>query len=445
MGDHQKELRMKDQNTAVAETPGTEVVKKPVGHVQKLRDLMRTPGMMAEMKTVMQKGMDPDRILRVALTAYQRNDQLWDCEAASICSCIIEASGLGLEVNGVTAEAYIVPFNNKNTHTKQGQLMLGYKGLSAMALRSPRVVSIYPPEVVYEKDTYSVEKGMNPKLEHKPYIGTDDRGKIIAAYCIAKIKDQDEKAFVWLALEDIEALRNRSKAKNSGPWVTDRAAMCRKSAVRQLCKYLPLEAWGSEAIDKQELREFNVMEGEEFVPTPAPASNIAQSLDDVAADLEGKETPPVADQTGGEFGQRPDENDAPPDPETGEVEPDDGREEAVDPEPETDPEAKEDPPEDHEPAPTQEATEPPETPPEEEDEPSQEEYEDAMDKAEETGAENAEQGQAEIVETAQEHSEVPPHEPKLNRTTEPPAPARKKASGAPIKRTTAAAKKGPRK
>ncbi|MEV8169625.1 recombinase RecT, partial [Microbacterium paraoxydans] len=46
-------------------------------------------------------------------------------------------------------------------------------------------------------------------------------------------------AFVVLSPGDVERVRQRSKAKSSGPWRTDYDAMARKTAIRQLFKLLP--------------------------------------------------------------------------------------------------------------------------------------------------------------------------------------------------------------
>jgi len=41
---------------------------------------------------------------------------------------------------------------------------------------------------------------------------------------------------------EIEAIRNRSRAGKSGPWVTDFAEMAKKTVVRRLSKMLPLSS-----------------------------------------------------------------------------------------------------------------------------------------------------------------------------------------------------------
>src|SRR5690606_40277422 len=46
--------------------------------------------------------------------------------------------------------------------------------------------------------------------------------------------------FYWMSREDIDKIRQRSKAANSGPWATDYDAMARKTVVRQAARWMPL-------------------------------------------------------------------------------------------------------------------------------------------------------------------------------------------------------------
>jgi len=56
---------------------------------------------------------------------------------------------------------------------------------------------------------------------------------IAGAYCIVEAKD-GAKYMEICTRKEIDARRNRSAAKDSGPWVTDFKAMARKCAIRKL-------------------------------------------------------------------------------------------------------------------------------------------------------------------------------------------------------------------
>lgn len=272
----------------------TAVAEKPQSPVQTLRTMLETPQMMQQIKTALPRHMTPERMIRVALTALQRNPALLECDQRSICGAIVEASELGLEPNGVMGHAYLVPFrNNKVKPTRtEAQLMVGYKGLIDLARRSGKV-TVINAEVVYARDEYKVIKGLHPDLIHVPYDEDDERGEIVAAYATAKIEGSDEPQFEALTLKDINALRARSRASKNGPWVTDYAWMCKKSAIRQLCKLLPCSIEEEKkvnpafAIERDDLRDKSIMAGGDFVEVEAkPVSG----LDGLADSLEGEET-----------------------------------------------------------------------------------------------------------------------------------------------------------
>jgi hypothetical protein len=57
---------------------------------------------------------------------------------------------------------------------------------------------------------------------------------------------------------DIEAIRDRSRAGQKGPWVTDYPAMCLKTALRQWCKYIPMSPEVTRAVSLDELHEVGI-------------------------------------------------------------------------------------------------------------------------------------------------------------------------------------------
>ncbi len=183
-----------------------------------------------ELAKALPQGMDAARFARIALTAVLRNPKLAACSKASFVLSIMEAAALGLEPDSVSGLAYLVPFKGVAT------LIVGYRGLIQLAYRNPRVIGV-GAEAVYEKDGFEYELGLRPKLVHRPAMQTD-RGEVTAAYATAQIRGGG-RPFVVLLKDEIEAHRLRSRASADGPWVTDYAAMAKKTAVRALAKFLP--------------------------------------------------------------------------------------------------------------------------------------------------------------------------------------------------------------
>lgn len=175
------------------------------------------------------KHLTPERICRVAVNTITKTPALARCNPATLAMAIIEASSLGLEIDG-RGLAYLVPFGN------EVQLIYGYKGLMDLAYRSGKVVSIMA-EVVGKNDRFTVVFGLDPKLEHTPNL-EDGRGDIIASYAVAFMKD-GSKQFVVVSKADLDKIKNASKSK-SGPWQTWPEEMAKKTAIKRLCKMLPL-------------------------------------------------------------------------------------------------------------------------------------------------------------------------------------------------------------
>lgn len=215
-----KELAERVRNTAVQQTNGD-------GEAPTLRQLIER--MKPEIGKALPKHMDPDRIARIAITLVGGNRQLAECTPESFLGALMTASQLGLEP-GPLGEAYLVPFGNKVT------FIAGYRGLIKLAFQSEQLKRI-GAHIVRANDQFDFGYGLDPYLTHKPSL--TDRGDPIAVYAAAKLVN-DETPFVVMSIDEVERIRARSRAATKGPWVTDWDAMARKTAVRQLAKWLPM-------------------------------------------------------------------------------------------------------------------------------------------------------------------------------------------------------------
>jgi recombination protein RecT len=197
-----------------------------------------------------------DRLLRVAMTSIQKNPKLLDATPTSLIGAVMECAQLGLEPDGLLGHAYLVPFRNKKqdgSWQTEVTLIPGYKGLYKL-VRNSGELSTVTAEVVYKQDQFTVVKGLEPRLEHVPAEDVQDlsEGDIRAFYAVARLKDGGVQ-FVLLWKWQVDAIRARSKAKDSGPWVTDYVEMGKKTALRQLAKLLPtsVEVQRAVALDER--------------------------------------------------------------------------------------------------------------------------------------------------------------------------------------------------
>jgi len=201
------------------------------------------------MAAALPKHASPDRMARIALTALRTNKDLANCTPGSFLAAIMQSAQLGLEVNTSLGHAYLIPFK------RECQLIIGYQGMLDLARRSGQVSAIYAFPV-YQGDVFHFELGLEPKLRHVP----DDGGKphtpqtLTHVYAVAKLKD-GEPIFTVLTKAEVERYRDRSRAKNSGPWVTDYEAMALKTSVRRLFRWLPKSAEMAVAAELDEAPE----------------------------------------------------------------------------------------------------------------------------------------------------------------------------------------------
>lgn len=147
----------------------------------------------------------------------------------SFLGALLTASQLGLEP-GPLGEAYLVPYGNAVT------FIPGYRGLIKLAWQSGQLRNI-DAHVVHDGDDFDYEFGLNPTLRHKPARGS--KGKVTDVYAVATFHGGGS-AFVVMSVDDVEGIRKRSKASKNGPWVTDWDAMAKKTAIKQLVRFLPL-------------------------------------------------------------------------------------------------------------------------------------------------------------------------------------------------------------
>lgn len=192
--------------------------------------------MRGELARALPAHLTPDRIARIALTELRRVRHLAECSRESFGGALMTCAQLGLEPGGALGEAYLLPFFNKQAGAYEVQLIIGYQGMIRLFWQHPLAAGL-DAQVVYEADEFTYAYGLVPKLHHVPSMAAD-RGRPVAYYAVARLKNGGS-AFVVLSPGDVEAVRRRSKSRDSGPWRTDYDAMARKTAIRQLFKLLP--------------------------------------------------------------------------------------------------------------------------------------------------------------------------------------------------------------
>ena len=201
---------------------------------------------------VMPKHMSSERLYQITVSAINKEPKLGECDVATLLSCVMKCSALGLEPSAVDGlgRAYILPYRNGKTKRMEATFILGYKGMIDLARRSGEIESI-ASRAVYEGDEFEYEFGLDEKCRHIPLATERSPKSLTHVYVVAKFKDGGYYLDVMTKAE-VDAIRKRSKAGDSGPWVTDYEAMAKKTVVRRAFPYLPvsIEAQGAASADE---------------------------------------------------------------------------------------------------------------------------------------------------------------------------------------------------
>jgi recombination protein RecT len=182
-------------------------------------------------------GLSKDRFTRAAITAIQKNPGIVEGEKNSLYSALVESAQVGLLCDG--KQAALVIFNTKvgnNKYIKKVQFMPMVGGI---ILNLGRAGVTVDSQVVYQNDEFEVTLGDDPKIYHVPTSLGNPRGDMIGAYAICRTKDGAVYREV-MDKEQIEAVRNQSRAKDSLMWTQFASEGWRKTVLRRCAKRIPI-------------------------------------------------------------------------------------------------------------------------------------------------------------------------------------------------------------
>lgn len=249
--------------------------------------------------------VDPDRMMRVLRTAVRTVPKLAECEPVSVLSCMAQCAMLGIEPNTPLHHAALIP---RKRRVKQGSrwvndgmectLIIEYQGFIELAYRSGKVRSIQA-YAVREGDHFEVRYGTDPGIDHKPSSDPQRDERPISHVYACALLDTGEWTFTPpLSRTAVLARKARSSNVQSAarynkktPWDTDEEAMFRKTAIRELWKYIPksAEMSGAASVDTASTIET----GRVIDAVDPEALNIASA----AAESQGYELPPATEST----------------------------------------------------------------------------------------------------------------------------------------------------
>lgn len=229
-----------------------------------VKSLLEGPAFRAEIAKVLPKHLTPERMIRVAITATMKTPKLLQCTADSLTRCMLDCSALGLEPDG--RRAHLIPFEDKRNNVTICTLIIDYKGLVELAMRSGLVSHLYA-DVVREGDLF--EYSLGEIKVHVPWFLRRDSdrpaeaGADLAVYAFARMTS-GASAVAVMSVDEVYSIRDNSQGwqafkkgftkKNPwdpSDWVSEQE-MKKKTALRRLCKVLPLSPEFRDAVEKDD-------------------------------------------------------------------------------------------------------------------------------------------------------------------------------------------------
>lgn len=199
-----------------------------------------------EVARALPKGWNAERFLRILQTVCRQNPALLESDPITLIAGMMQLAQLGLTpgVNG-----FLVPFRNHGK--REVQVIIGYKGAVELVRRSGYIEKI-TTAVVRDGDDFSIELGSEPRVRHIPLLATVDDRPATHYYAIAWYQKTGEWDVEVMDRSQVDLIRARSKAGDSGPWATDYDEMARKTVLLRLAKRLPMSDEDRRALDSDE-------------------------------------------------------------------------------------------------------------------------------------------------------------------------------------------------
>lgn len=195
-------------------------------------------------------GLSFNKELEFAVQILEKNTYLQGANVASIQNSIKNIALSGLSLSPVMKQCYLIP------RKERGQLMClaepSYIGLIKILTDTGSVVSI-SATIVYEKEIESIQiqEGAGGYATHTHYFGKDSPGEPMACYTIALLPNGTKhvgliRPFQWEEImKRSESVKSYYAKQSKGEyaaiptWLSDKAEMIRKTAIKNHYKYLP--------------------------------------------------------------------------------------------------------------------------------------------------------------------------------------------------------------
>lgn len=184
--------------------------------------------------------LTPRRWLETVMMALEENPRAMDMPVIQHVRFANTSATLSLEPGGAAGQMFAIPFGGKSPYL---QPVIGYKGFNTTAARAGISIN---GDVLREGDTWTPEIVAGEPFRVRPKFGDRQRAPIIGAWAQARLPSGAYTVVRLMDLSELEAVRAKSPGArmSSSPWNDVQgpgyAAMCAKTAKRQLQRELPM-------------------------------------------------------------------------------------------------------------------------------------------------------------------------------------------------------------
>lgn len=211
--------------------------------------------MKPQMALALPKHMNPDRMARLALTAFSGSEDMQRCSFRSIASSLMTAGAMGLEP-GVNGAGYLIPYKGTCTFVP------GWKGLVDLVSRSGRA-TVWTG-AVFDGDEFDYALGDRPFVRHRPGDETDP-DKLTHVYAIGRSNGSDYPVIEVWSMAKVWKHRDKMNKQGGKHYSFRNPEMyARKVPLLQVLKYMPTSIEVANAIavaDAAETGRGAVIEG----------------------------------------------------------------------------------------------------------------------------------------------------------------------------------------